>query len=62
MTFANSRDIFQLIKNMALIMKYIDSMHHYMDKYGGEYLAFIISKLQSKFIICVNCPRTITQR
>jgi hypothetical protein len=21
---------------MALIMKYIDSMHHYMDKYSGE--------------------------
>ena len=21
---------------MALIMKYIDSMHHYMDKYGGK--------------------------
>lgn len=28
---------FQFIEAMALIMKYIDSMHHYMDKYGGEY-------------------------
>lgn len=25
---------------MALIMKYIDRMHHYMDTYGGEYLNF----------------------
>jgi hypothetical protein len=23
-------------QDMALIMKYIDSMHHYMDKYGGK--------------------------
>lgn len=29
--------LFQVVKEMALIMKYIDSMHHYMDKYGGEY-------------------------
>lgn len=24
------------LSKMALIMKYIDSMHHYMDKYGGK--------------------------
>lgn len=38
---------------MALIMKYIDSMHHYMDKYGGEYqhfddMDFVTSRENSK--------------
>lgn len=37
-------------------MKYIDSMHHYMDKYGGESCQLLVtSKLQSKSKICVNC-------
>lgn len=33
---------------MALIMKYIDSMHHYMDKYGGKYRENFISSSSKK--------------
>lgn len=40
---------------MALIMKYIDSMHHYMDKYGGEYPNLFV-RLQCIGSINVNCP------
>lgn len=39
---------FQLIKEMALIMKYIDSMHHYMDKYGGKSIFTVIAYLNCK--------------
>lgn len=47
---------------MALIMKYIDSMHHYMDKYGGEssLLKFIVQSLKSTpVLIAVEAQQPI---
>lgn len=35
--FINLNYLFFRFLNMDLIMKYIDSMHHYMDKYAGKF-------------------------
>lgn len=51
------KKIFSYIQqDMALIMKYIDSMHHYMDKYGGK-ISFDTFNIKFQFRIFLD-PRT----
>lgn len=43
---------------MELVMKYFIGMHHFMEKYGGDYLNFVSDVLKLlRFFIQIRVPK-----